>query len=103
MMELYSALRIALILNNLDGNYQMDKVIHAHDLLDFIDNNSEEMSPAVLKIEFEKQHGKGVGFTNCTRQVYNFDEILVFLSQRNKIRSTENGIVVNKEHQCDHD
>ena len=80
----------------------MKKVLHAHELLDFIDNNHNGLSPAALKIEFEKQYDEEISFTNCTKNVYNFDEILDFLSQRNKIKHTDTGIDVIKEHQCHH-
>ena len=43
-----------------------------------------------LKTEFEKHFGE-VHFTNCTNQIYNFEEIMLFLKQRNKILTdTEN-------------
>ncbi|MEE8341106.1 MAG: DUF2492 family protein [Candidatus Neomarinimicrobiota bacterium] len=80
----------------------MNKIIHAHALMDFIQENPNILSVQDLKIEFEKQFGE-VRFTNCTNQIYNFEEIIMFLSQRNKIQYNPQGIEVKKEHRCDHD
>lgn len=79
----------------------MNKVIHAHELMDFIQANPQLSTLAELKVEFEKQHGD-VRFTNCTNQVYTFEEILDFLSARNKIQYHTIGVEVNEEHRCDH-
>jgi probable metal-binding protein len=79
----------------------MDKVIHAHALMDFIDKNPKILSIQDLKTEFEKQFGE-VKFTNCTNQIYNFEEIYEFLAQRNKVHHNSQGIEVIKEHRCDH-
>jgi len=78
----------------------MNNVKHAHELMDFMQANPQISSLDELKVEFEKQHGD-VRFTNCTNQIYTFEEILEFLSQRNKIQYRPNGVKVNKEHRCD--
>jgi probable metal-binding protein len=80
----------------------MNKVMHAHMLMDFIQKNPKASSLSKLKSEFEKQFGE-VMFTNCTNQVYTFEEILLFLSQRNKIQNNSEGVKVIKEHRCDHE
>ena len=79
----------------------MNKVLHAHALMDFMEENSKFSTIAELKSAFEKQHGD-VMFTNCTNQVYTIEEILEFLSQRNKIQYKATGVEVNEEHRCDH-
>jgi probable metal-binding protein len=95
--------KIVSILNNLDGTQEkMDKIIHAHALMDFIEENPNLLSIQELKTEFEKQFGE-VKFTNCTNQIYDLEEIFTFLTQRNKIRKNSEGIEVIKEHRCDHD
>jgi len=80
----------------------MNKVIHAHTLMDFMEENTKFSTISELKSAFEKQHGE-VLFTNCTNQVYTIEEILVFLSQRNKIQTNSDGMEVLKEHRCDHE
>ncbi|MFC1760319.1 DUF2492 family protein [Candidatus Neomarinimicrobiota bacterium] len=80
----------------------MNKVMHAHTLMDFMEENPKFLTTAELRSEFEKQYGE-VMFTNCTNQVYTFEEILVFLSQRNKIQYNTEGMKVIKEHRCDHE
>ena len=79
----------------------MDKVIHAHALMDFIDENPNILSIQELKTKFKEQYG-AVRFTNCTNQIYNFEEIYKFLSQRNKIQNNSEGIEVIKDHRCEH-
>ena len=79
----------------------MNKVIHAHALMDFMQANPNISTIPELKVEFEKHFGD-VRFTNCTNQIYNFEEILEFLSQRNKIQYRTDGVEVNEEHRCDH-
>ena len=93
--------KIELILNNLDGILKMDKVIHAHALMDFIDENPNILSIQELKTKFEEQYG-AVRFTNCTNQIYDFEEIYKFLSQRDKVQNNSEGIEVIKEHRCEH-
>ena len=80
----------------------MNKVIHAHALMDFIEKNPNILSIQELKTKFEKQFGE-VKFTNCTNQIYDLEEILIFLQQRNKVQNNSKGIEVIKEHRCDHD
>ena len=80
----------------------MDNVIHAHILMDFIQANQQISNVHELKLAFEKQFGD-VRFTNCTNQLYTFEEILDFLSKRNKIQYNPEGVEVNEEHRCDHD
>jgi probable metal-binding protein len=80
----------------------MDKLIHAHVLMDFIEENPKISSVQELKTKFENQFGE-VKFTNCTNQVYNLEEIYIFLEQRNKVRHNSEGIEVIKEHRCDHE
>ena len=80
----------------------MNKVVHAHALMDFMEENPKYLTVAKLKTEFEKQYGE-VMFTNCTNQIYTIEEIIVFLSQRNKIQTNSEGMEVIKEHRCDHD
>ncbi len=80
----------------------MNKVIHAHELMDFIDENPGIQTYDELKTQFVNLIGN-VQFTNCTKNVYSFEEIVKFLSERNKITYTEKGIEVIKEHKCDHD
>jgi len=79
----------------------MNKVIHAHTLMDFMQANPNISTIPEIKVEFEKDFGD-VRFTNCTNQIYTFEEILEFLSQRNKILYHPNGVKVNEEHRCDH-
>ena len=52
--------------------------------------------------EFTIQFGD-VRFTNCTNNIYTFNEIIEFLSKRNKILFNTNGIEVNEVNICKDD
>ena len=80
----------------------MNKVIHAHELLSFIQANPQLSSLIEIREEFKNYYGD-VRFINCTNKVYTFNEIIEFLSQRNKIFFNTNGIDVNKENICNDD
>jgi probable metal-binding protein len=70
--------------------------------MDYIQANPQLNNVQELKTEFEKVYGE-VHYTNCTNNIYTFDEIIEFLSQRNKIYTNTNGVEVDEEHRCDHD
>ena len=78
----------------------MDKLIHAHVLMDFIEENPKISTLQELKTKFKNQFGE-VKFTNCTNNVYDLEEIYEFLAQRKKVRHNSEGIEVIKEHRCD--
>ena len=80
----------------------MDNVIHAHVLMDFILTNQQLSSLEEIKKEFTIQFGD-VRFTNCTNNIYTFNEIIEFLSKRNKILFNTNGIEVNEVNICKDD
>ena len=86
----------------MDGVKHMTNVIHAHKLMDFIQANPQLSSLEDIKNSFTDQFGN-VRFTNCTNNIYTFDEIIDFLNQRRKIQLNSNGVNVKEEHRCDHD
>lgn len=80
----------------------MTNVLHAHALMDFMQANPQLTTMAEVKTEFEKHFGQ-VRFTNCTNQIYTFDEIVEFLFQRNKINYSTDAVKVNEAERCEHD
>ena len=80
----------------------MTNVIHAHKLMDFIQANPQLSTLDEIKKSFKKQFGD-VRFTNCTHNVYTFDEIFEFLFQRNKVDQNSGRIKVNEDNRCDDD
>jgi probable metal-binding protein len=77
----------------------MNNVVHAHILMDFMQENPHLTTIAEVKSEFERNIGQ-VFFTNCTNQIYSFDEIVDFLFKRNKINYHKNTVEVNAENRC---
>ncbi len=80
----------------------MTNVIHAHALMDFMQANPQLTTMDEVKIEFKKHFGD-VRFTNCTNQIYTFDEIVEFLFQRNKINYGTDAVRVNEHERCQDD
>ncbi len=80
----------------------MDKVIHAHKLLNFLMDTEKKYTKEELKIAVSEKFGDGIKFTNCTGNIYSLNEILTFFEERNKIMVSEKGISVNKEEICSH-
>ena len=68
----------------------------------FMQENPQLSSLREIEDEFKKLFGD-VRFTNCTKNIYTFNEIIEFLSQRNKILFNINGVDVNKENICKED
>ncbi len=87
----------------MDGvSNNMSKLLHAHELMDFILEYPNKMTETNLKYEVEKRFGD-VNFTSCSNNFFTFDEILLFLFERNKIEYIDDKIKVLTEYRCDHD
>lgn len=80
----------------------MTNIIHAHKLMDFIQTNPQLRTIDEIKNSFTDQFGD-VRFTNCTNNIYTFDEIFDFLFQRNKVFNMQEGLKVNENNLCDDD
>lgn len=80
----------------------MTDIIHAHKLMDFIQANPQLSTLDEIKNSFTNQFGD-VRFTNCTNNIYTFDEIFEFLFQRNKVVNVKEGLRVNESNRCDDD
>jgi len=80
----------------------MNNVVHAHKLMDFIQANPQLSSFDEIKKSFSDQFGD-VRFTNCTNNIYTFDEIIEFLFQRNKVEKASDRIKVNENNRCKDD
>ena len=86
----------------MDGLKRMTNVKHAHRLMDFIKANPHLNTLEEIKESFTKKFGD-VSFTNCTNNVYTFDEIFEFLFQRNKVVTLQEGLRVNENNRCKDD
>ncbi len=79
------------------------RVVHAHDLLNILVQSGELLPVSSLKALAGKKFGAGAAFTNCTGNLYSFEEILEFLAARDKIEFVNGGITVKVERICDHE
>lgn len=80
----------------------MTNVIHAHILMDFIQANPQLTTIDDIKNNFIDQFGN-VRFTNCTNNIYTFEEIIEFLYKRNKVENNSDGIRINENNRCKDD
>jgi len=78
----------------------MKNAIHAHELINFLleRNYSKEDLKKVVSKKFEEN----AKFTNCSGNVFTFDEALTFMEKRGKITIKNGKIFANKEEICDH-
>lgn len=75
----------------------MEKVIHGHEILNLLKENNFK-SIEELKLVIDKKFGE-VKFTNCTKKIYSFDEIIEFFLSKEKIEINSKGVIF-KPHSC---
>ncbi|UCD39095.1 MAG: DUF2492 family protein [Fidelibacterota bacterium] len=81
----------------------MNQVFHAHELLHLLMAADSPISEDALRIKANQRFGENAYFTNCTGRLYSFDEIMDFLTSRNKVLVRDGGIYVITHNVCDHD
>lgn len=80
----------------------MEKTIHAHEVLNLLGNFEKGISKEELNLILTQKFGKHFNFTNCSGDKYSFDEILGFMSTKNKITTKENKLFLNRQNLCHH-
>jgi len=78
----------------------MHDAIHAHEIFSLIEESTEPLTFATFKEKIVRKFGAEARFTNCTKELYNIDEIITFLVSRDKIRLTDYLVTLNKENIC---
>lgn len=78
----------------------MTGLIHGHDVLGLIDDASAGIDRAELQRQIQAIHGPDARFTTCSGASYDFDELLAFLFERDKIRTVDGKLQVVRENIC---
>lgn len=80
----------------------MHEPLHAHEVLNLVVNNPGKFTVDSLKEEVNNRFGSEAQFTNCSGYLFDFDQLLQFLTSRGKIEIQESGIVPVRHNICQH-
>ncbi|MFC1583372.1 YecH family metal-binding protein [Candidatus Neomarinimicrobiota bacterium] len=81
----------------------MPKVMHAHGLLELLMESEGPVSREALRELVNERFGEDIYYTNCTRQLYTFDQMIEFLEAREKVVVENGSLEVQKHNVCEHD
>lgn len=81
----------------------MPNVLHAHGLLELLMESDGPVSREALREMVSERFGNDIYFTNCTRQLYTFDQMMEFLETREKIAVENGSLAVQTHNVCEHD
>ena len=81
----------------------MSKVMHAHGLLELLMESEGPVSREALRELVRERFGEDIYYTNCTNQLYTFDQMLEFLEAREKVVVENGSLAVQKNNVCEHD
>ena len=76
-------------------------MIHAHEILKLIGSNERKFTKATLEDAVNESFGVDAKFTNCSGNVYNYDEIFQFFINRNKLQINEDSsLMLQRQNIC---
>ncbi len=76
--------------------------IHAHQVLDLIDQQPTPLTIAQLQALLQTTFGDHLVFMNCHDDAFNFQELIDFMQLRQKIVLGDGYIRLNKANICNH-
>lgn len=80
----------------------MAQTVHAHQVLDILDQQKEPMTLDALRTQVGNTFGNDVVFANCHDDHFNFEQLLDFMTQRQKIVLANGTIRLNRANVCSH-
>lgn len=80
----------------------MAAILHAHEVLNLVQEHPGKYTVDTLKSEVIQKFGTDVRFNNCHGYLFNFDELIYFFQNRRKIQILENAIHPVPENICQH-
>jgi probable metal-binding protein len=80
----------------------MTDKVHAHQVLDILDQYSTPISLSDLRTKLTDTFGSDVLFTNCQDDCFNFEQLIDFMTLRQKIFRVDGTIRLNKANVCNH-
>lgn len=78
----------------------MNHEIHAHKVLNLL--REQPMTESEWRDKAHMEFGKEARYCTCKKSGFSFDELLVFLKQRQKINEVNGQWGVNTERLCQH-
>ncbi len=76
--------------------------VHAHDVIDLIQNASPALSLDGVVAEVNRRYGPAVRFHTCSASGMTIQEVLEFLATRRKIVLEDGRLLVNSANVCKH-
>ena len=80
----------------------MEKQIHGHDVLDFMIASGETYTRVTLARAIVAKFGADARFHTCSAEAMTAEQLIDFLSAKDKFRAGENGFTVAIERICQH-
>lgn len=80
----------------------MEKIIHAHEVLNLLSSFENGVSKEELNLILTEKFGTKFNFTNCSGNKYSYDEILEFMTLKNKITTKDEKLILNRQNICHH-
>lgn len=79
----------------------MENIIHVHDVLALLESQKEAITKEELKKLLEEKYNLDLQFKTCNIGEYGFDDIIIFMQERNKVIIGDDGkISFNKCGSC---
>ena len=79
------------------------KTVHAHQVLDILDQKQAPMTLEELRSVVANTFGTDAIYTNCHDDAFNFEQLLDFMTQRQKIVLRNGTVQLNKANICNHE
>ena len=76
--------------------------VHAHQVLDILDQESAPISINDLRDKLSQSYGTNVVYTNCQGDSFNFEQLIGFMASRQKIAITDGTVKLVRANICDH-
>jgi probable metal-binding protein len=76
--------------------------VHAHQVLDILDQYSTPISLSDLRAKVTDAFGSDIQFTNCQDDCFTFEQLIDFMTLRQKIVRVDGTIRLNKAGMCNH-
>ena len=80
----------------------MPNEVHAHQVLDILDQQTAPITINDLRDKLSKSYGTNVVYTNCRGDSFNFEQLINFMTSQQKIVITDGTVRLVKANICDH-
>jgi probable metal-binding protein len=81
---------------------ELTQTVHAHQILDMLDQRAEPITLDTLKSEVQQAFAADAIFSNCKGDAFNFDQLIEFMLRNQKIVIADGKVRLNKAHVCNH-